>query len=127
MDFIISSTISLIIFLALDLLWLGFLARKVYRNYLGFLMAENVKWWAAILFYTLYVLVLNYFVITQFISLSDVALNGALFGFITYVTYDLTNLATVKNWPWQITLIDIIWGSVLTTIVSVLTFLIISI
>jgi uncharacterized membrane protein len=90
-------------------------------------MAENVKWWAAILFYTLYVLVLNYFVITQFISLSDVALNGALFGFITYVTYDLTNLATVKNWPWQITLIDIIWGSVLTTIVSVLTFLIISI
>jgi uncharacterized membrane protein len=90
-------------------------------------MKDNVNWLAAGIFYLLFVLGLVIFVITPALkeeSLTKALLFGSLFGLITYATYDLTNLATVKNWPILVTVVDLVWGAVLSASVSVITFLI---
>ena len=117
---------TLIAFFAIDILWLGLLARRFYDKYLGFLISDKPIWSAAILFYLLFVAGLLVFVILpglQIGSAKRVLLLGALFGLIAYGTYDLTNLALVKDWPWIVTVIDMCWGSVLGAIVSYVGFL----
>lgn len=112
---------ALIVFFVIDLIWLGVIAAKLYRNYLGALMADKVNWPAALIFYGIFISGLVYFVIEPAMikqSLSFAVGAGAFFGFITYATYDLTNLATLKDWPLPITIIDLIWGSVLSASVS---------
>ncbi len=124
MIFIIFIT-SLIVFFALDMFWLGFVAKKFYDNQIGLLMKEKINWFAAIVFYILFVIALNIFVISPAISNSSMqfaVVYGLMFGFITYATYDLTNLAVLKDWPLKITIVDMIWGSVLSMLVSVITF-----
>ena len=119
--------VAFVVFLLIDLVWLGLIARKFYRKHLGFLMSENVNWIAAIIFYIIFIVGIVLFVVSPALeadSLKHVLLYGALFGFVTYSTYDLTNLATLKNWPVLITIIDLIWGTFLATSVSVITFLI---
>ncbi len=113
----ISAVVS---FVVIDLLWLGVFAREFYRKYLGYLLGE-VQWLPAIIFYTLFLAGLTFFVTYPLrdAELIRVAYTGALFGFITYATYDLTNHATVNGWPWQVTIVDMVWGSVLGCIVSV--------
>jgi len=109
------------VFLAIDLVWLGFVAKDLYRRQLGSLLSQNVNWAAAIIFYLLFVAGVFLFAIAPAIekqSLSHAILYGALFGFFTYATYDLTNLATLKDWPVKIVFIDIVWGMVLTGAVS---------
>lgn len=116
---------TLITFLIIDLLWLGLFAKNLYQTELGFIMAKSPNWPPAILFYLLYVGGLLYFVITPAIHAHDWTLalkNGVIFGLITYATYDLTNYATLENWPLKITLIDLIWGSFLCGSVSTITF-----
>lgn len=111
----------LIVFLAIDLVWLGLIAKNLYSKYLGFIMAENVNWVAAFTFYAIFIVGLMFFVINPAIekqSFMYALLVGGLFGFITYSTYDLTNLATLKDWPITITVIDLIWGTVLSASVS---------
>ena len=118
---------TLIAFLAIDLVWLGLVARTLYRNYLGFLLAPTTNWIAAVLFYLLFILGMLVFVVVpglQANSLKDTLLRAALFGLVTYATYDLTNLATVKNWPLTITVIDMTWGTVLSVLVSYISFMI---
>lgn len=117
------------VFLVIDLIWLGFVAKRLYAQYLGFIMADNVNWLAAIVFYALFVIGLMYFVILPAMDAQSwtVALTrGAFFGFLTYATYDLTNLATLKDWPINITIIDLIWGTALSASVSTISYLIIS-
>jgi len=112
---------TLIAFFAIDMVWLGLVARTFYRKYLGFLMAPNPIWLAAILFYLLFVvgvLVLAVLPGLEAGSLKTTLLRGALFGLVAYATYDLTNLATVKEWPLIVTVVDLIWGTVLSTAVS---------
>jgi uncharacterized membrane protein len=112
---------ALIVFFVIDLIWLGVIAAKLYRHYLGALMADKVNWPAALIFYGIFISGLVYFVIEPAMikqSLSFAVGAGAFFGFITYATYDLTNLATLKDWPLPITIIDLIWGSVLSASVS---------
>lgn len=119
--------VAFAIFFAIDILWLGLIAKNMYSKHLGFIMAPKVKWVAAIIFYILFVIGLVFFVINPAIakgSWSYALLAGVFFGFITYATYDLTNLATLKDWPLVITIIDLAWGSFLGGTVSVLTFLI---
>lgn len=119
--------IAFIVFFIIDLIWLVFIAKDVYQKYIGYIMAPSPNWFAALLFYGLYIGGLLYFAIYPAVQAGDfkVALmNGALFGFFTYATYDLTNLATLKDWPIQITLIDLIWGTSLGASVSSLTYLI---
>ena len=112
---------TLIAFFAVDMVWLGLVARTFYRKYLGFLMASSPNWLAAIIFYMLFVvgiLVLAVLPGLEASSLRTTLLRGALFGLVAYATYDLTNLATVKNWPLVVTIVDLIWGTVLSTVVS---------
>ncbi|MBN2696282.1 MAG: DUF2177 family protein [Bacilli bacterium] len=119
--------IALVIFFAIDMVWLGLIAKNLYAKYLGNLMGP-VKWIPAIIFYLLFVVGLTFFVIEPAVtkdSLIYAIFAGMFFGFITYATYDLTNLATLAGWPWQITLIDLAWGSALGSIVSTITFLIV--
>jgi uncharacterized membrane protein len=118
---------TLIAFLAIDMVWLGLVARTFYRNYLGFLLAPTTNWIAAALFYLLFILGILVFVVVpglQDNSLKDTLLRGALFGLVTYATYDLTNLATVKNWPVPITVVDMAWGTILSVLVSCISFII---
>jgi uncharacterized membrane protein len=118
--------IAFILFFVIDLLWLGIIAKDIYKKYLGHLMSTEVNWIAAIIFYLLFIGGLVFFVIMPAVeagSIGKALLYGALFGFITYATYDLTNLATLKDWPIQITLIDLTWGTFLGTSVSLLSYL----
>ena len=113
------------VFLVIDLLWLGFVARKFYKAQLGYLMAEKVNWIAAIIFYVIFIAGLTYFVLLPASNWTDALLNGALLGFLGYATYDLTNLSTVKGWPLKITIVDLVWGTTLGALVSVITFLLV--
>ena len=114
-------------FMAIDMVWLAVVARGFYREKLGFLLSDQPNWWAAISFYLLFVVGLLVFVIApglQTGSLRRTLLLGAFFGLVTYATYDLTNHATIKNWPWIVTLVDMMWGAVLATMVSCLGYLV---
>jgi uncharacterized membrane protein len=116
------------VFLVIDLIWLGFVAKKLYAQYLGYIMGD-VNWAAALIFYVLFVIALMYFVILPALDAQSIMVavtRGAFFGFITYATYDLTNLATLKDWPITITIIDLIWGTVLSTSVSTISYWIIT-
>lgn len=121
--------IALPIFLCIDMLWLGLLAKNFYANQIGFLMAKNINWLAAIIFYLLFVFGLVVFVIYPAAvnnSFNQALLLGAFFGLVTYATYDLTSLAVIKDWPLMVTLVDLAWGSFLACATSVITYLIYS-
>jgi len=117
---------SLLTFLAIDILWLGLLARRFYAKYLGFLLSTKPIWSAAILFYLLFVAGVLIFVVLPALHMDSAKralLLGALFGLIAYGTYDLTNLALMKEWPWIVTVVDMCWGSILAAIVSYVGFI----
>jgi uncharacterized membrane protein len=118
--------VTLAAFFAIDMAWLGFVARTFYRKYLGFLMAPSPNWLAAIIFYLLFIVGILVFVVLPGLeenSLKTTLLRAALFGLITYATYDLTNLATLKDWPVLITIVDIAWGTILSVAVSFISFI----
>lgn len=111
---------SVPVFFLIDMVWLGLIAKNFYQDKLGHLLGE-VQWLPAILFYLLFLVGLTFFAIypsVQAGSWKMAALYGALFGFFTYMTYDLTNLATLKDWPLSVVIADIIWGSVLGAVVA---------
>ncbi|MDY0338982.1 MAG: DUF2177 family protein [Acholeplasmataceae bacterium] len=117
--------IAFVLFFVIDLIWLGLIAKNLYQNQIGTLLKTNTNWTAAIIFYLLFIGGLVFFAIQPSISsatLWKAMLYGALFGFITYATYDLTNLATLEGWPIKITIIDLIWGSFLGASTSSLTY-----
>lgn len=117
--------VSVPVFFSIDMLWLGVVAQKLYQSQLGYLLGP-VNWPVAIAFYLIFLVGLLIFAIAPAVaakSLYHAAVFGALFGFFTYATYDLTNWATIKDWPWFISLVDMVWGTVLAASVSVLTFL----
>jgi len=117
--------VTLTAFLAIDAVWLALVARTFYRRYLDWLMAANPNWIAALAFYLLFVVGVLVFVVVPGVedgSLRTTLLKGALFGLIAYGTYDLTNQATVKNWPLTITAVDMVWGTVLSVAVSYIGF-----
>lgn len=118
---IISYLLTAVVFFAIDMVWLGFIAKDLYRKYLSNFLSDKVNWTAAIIFYLLFIVGIFYFSILPAIeknSLLKALISGALFGFFTYATYDLTNLATLKDWPLRIVFIDIIWGAIQTGLVS---------
>lgn len=109
----------LIALVAIDLVWLLGVAKNVYREQMGDLMASEPKLIAGLAFYLIYALGVCIFVILPAISKQSLvyALQyGALFGFFCYMTYDLTNLAVVRNFPTQLAFIDMAWGSFVTAI-----------
>lgn len=119
--------IALFVFFVIDIIWLVVVARKLYQKELGYLMSDKPNWIAAMIFYLIFIVGLVFFVINPALekgSWSYALLAGMLFGLITYSTYDLTNLATVKDWPLKITIIDLIWGSSLGGVVCTITYFI---
>lgn len=117
--------IALPVFFAIDMVWLGLIAKGFYRRQIGSLMREAVNWPAAVIFYLLFILGLVVFVVAPAVddgSWLRALLYGALFGLIAYATYDLTNLATLRDWPLLVTVVDLIWGAVLAASVSVATY-----
>jgi uncharacterized membrane protein len=119
--------IALPVFFAIDMTWLGLVAKKFYNQHIGFLMKPDIGWFAAIVFYLLFITGLVTFVIGPAVekqSWINAVLYGAFFGLVTYSTYDLTNLATMKEWPLIVTIVDLIWGMVLSASVSLITYLI---
>jgi len=118
---IISYLLTLIVFLIIDMFWLGIIAKNLYKKYLGGFLTDKVNWTAALIFYLIYVAGISIFAIYPAVSKGsafNAILMGALFGLFTYATYDLTNLATLKGWPLNIVFIDILWGAFLSAIVS---------
>ena len=119
--------IALPVFFVIDMIWLVLIAKDFYRKQVGFLMRPDINWFAATVFYILFIAGLVIFVISPAVekkSWVHALISGSLFGLIAYATYDLTNLATMKNWPLLVTVIDLIWGTVLAASVSALTYLI---
>jgi uncharacterized membrane protein len=98
-------------FLVLDAAWLSLAGPHLYRPALGHLLASDVDWVAALLFYVLYLAGLAVFAVAPARTVGGAAWRGALFGLVAYATYDLTNQATLRDWPWLVTLADLAWGA----------------
>lgn len=119
--------IALPVFFAIDMVWLGLVAKGFYRAQIGTLMKTDVNWTAAIIFYLIFIAGLVVFVIAPAVekgSWTHAILFGALFGLVCYATYDLTNLAVAKDWPLLVTIVDLVWGAVLAASVSTITYFI---
>ena len=119
--------IALPVFFAIDMVWLGLIAKDFYRAQIGALMKPDVNWVATIIFYLIFIAGLVVFVINPSMekgSWMHALIFGALFGLVCYATYDLTNLAVAKNWPLMVTLVDLVWGTTLAAAVSTITYFI---
>jgi uncharacterized membrane protein len=119
--------IALPVFFVIDMIWLVLVAKNFYSKHLGSMMRPDVNWVAAIILYLILIAGMVTFVISPAVSrLSwiNAIVFGALFGLVTYATYDLTNLATLKDWPIVVTAVDLAWGMVVSASVSYITWLI---
>jgi uncharacterized membrane protein len=116
--YVIAYVSTAIVFLGLDSIWLGLVATKMYRRWLGSLMRERPNFAAAGLFYLVYVAGVVYFAVMPAIGggWTEAALSGAILGLIAYGTYDMTNLATLKGWSTAMSITDMAWGTVLTSL-----------
>ena len=115
------------VFFLIDLVWLGVVARGFYKKHLDYILSPKVNWTAAIVFYLIFIAGILLFAVLPGLeknSLFRAAVLGGLFGFFTYATYDLTNLATLKDWPMVVVVVDILWGIVLCSTVAAASFLI---
>jgi uncharacterized membrane protein len=113
--------VTLAVFFVIDMIWLGVVAKGFYRKYLGSMLSPKVNWAAALFFYLLFIVGLVVFVIRPALASGEplkALLLGAFFGLISYATYDLSNLATLKDWPVIVTVVDLVWGTTLGGLVS---------
>jgi len=113
--------ITFLAFLTIDSLWLGLVAPSFYRSQIGYIMAETPNFFAAGLFYLVFVFGMVVFIVEPGVregTLMQSVSRGALFGLVTYATYDLTNLATLEGWPVLLTVVDLTWGTVLSAAVT---------
>lgn len=124
--FFYSWVVSFCLLIAIDACWLSLMAARFYHVHLGYIFAENFNYGVAVIFYIFYAFGLSYLVIFPHLAknapLMEVLFGGFVFGLIAYGTYDLTNHVTIKNWPAIVTCVDMAWGAVLSSLVSVLTY-----
>jgi len=121
MSYVLAYAIAVVVFLAVDLAWLGLIAKGFYADRMGGLLRDKPRWGVAIAFYALYVAGLVYFAIAPAMAGGDwqgAVLNGALFGFFTYLTYDFTNLAVLKGYDPLVAVVDTLWGTALGATVA---------
>jgi uncharacterized membrane protein len=127
--YVIGYVVALLTFFLADMAWLGTMAPRFYRPTLGDIAISGVNLPPAIVFYALYPVGLLIFATIPALksgSVTTAVVLGALFGFFTYATYDLTNQATLRNWTLQLTLVDVAWGIILAAITSAVTFWVVS-
>ena len=120
-EIVLTYFLTCLAFFLVDMIWLGLVARGFYRSQLGHLLLDKPNWAAAIIFYLLFVVGILIFAVLPAVDDGEVQkaiVFGALFGFFTYATYDLTNYSTLKDWPLIIVVVDIVWGIVLSTTVA---------
>ena len=128
---ITSFLIAAIFFSIIDFIWLSLVAKRLYRQQIGFLLRDKANISAAVIFYILFIIGLVIFAINPALDRGNnqiyhAALYGGLYGLFTYATYDLTNLSTIKGWPLTISLIDLAWGIVISTVTATITVLILA-
>ena len=116
----IAAYLGMIVFMfVIDLVWLNVISKSIYQQGIGHLMAAEPNLICAGLFYLVYVLGLLWFAIRPnytLIGIKHVFVAGALVGFLVYASYDLTNLALLKDWPLGLSIMDISWGTLLSGI-----------
>lgn len=121
MRYLLAYIVALVIFAVLDFLWLGVIAKESYARRMGDLLRDQPLWAAAVAFYLLYMIGLVYFAIAGHLQAGDwklAARDGAFFGFFTYLTYGLTNLAVLKGYDTGLTIVDIAWGAVIGAVAA---------
>ena len=107
-----------VLMLVLDLTWLGVAARGIYAQALGDLLRPQAHRGAALLFYIMYVSFVVGFAVLQSASIKQAAMRGAAMGFFAYATYELTNWAVITNWPPELIVVDVLWGTFLTGLIA---------
>ena len=118
---IISFVFVSVIFLIIDVIWLSFSVKTIYKPYLGDLIRDTPIMWAAVLFYLIYVIGLSLIILRPALindSITQAFWTGIIFGVVAYGTYNLTNMATIKGWSYKVVFVDMIWGGVLTSFSS---------
>ena len=126
---LLTYAVSVPVFFIVDMIWLGIIAKGFYRKALEPLLTPNINWAAAIIFYFLFLVGVLVFALLPGMekrSLGYTVVMAALFGFIAYATYDLTNLATLRDWPLMLSIVDMLWGAFLSTSTATMTYLIMS-
>lgn len=129
MNYILYYIATLIPLIALDMLWILVLAKKFYADQMGFLFSKSINLAPVAFFYPLYALGVLVLVVVPAVSSAswvEALWRGALFGLVAYGAYDLTNHATIANWPLSMTLIDMAWGMTVTALTSVIAYFIIT-
>ena len=107
-----------VLMLVLDLTWLGIAAREIYAQALGDLLRPQAHLGAALLFYVMYVSFVVGFAVLSSVSTKQAAVRGAAMGFFAYATYELTNWAVITNWPPELIVVDVLWGTFLTGLIA---------
>lgn len=128
MQYLAAYVVTAIIFLFIDFLWLGYIAKNFYFSRLGDLLLDKPNLGVAAVFYAVYVIGVVIFAVAPALqsgTWKTALLYGALFGFFCYATYDMTNLATLKGWPVTVAIVDTIWGTALTGASALLGYLIV--
>ncbi|MBS0537547.1 MAG: DUF2177 family protein [Proteobacteria bacterium] len=113
---------ALLALAVLDALWLGLISREFYKARLGQLLLEQPVWSIALLFYLIHAVGMMVFPVPMALNGGTwltAALYGALFGFFAYAAYDITNLATLRGWPFAVSLVDLAWGTFATAVASI--------
>ncbi len=126
MKYLILFLISAATFFAIDMIWLGLIAKNFYKEKLSFIFTGQINWTAAIIFYLIYIAGVLYFAVSPGIQSGNFKMtlfNGAILGFLCYATYDLTNMATIKQWPLIVVFVDILWGAFITACVAAVSYL----
>ncbi len=119
--YLVGYVTTLVVLIVVDMVWLGLIAKQMYRNGIGHLMAEKSNWLAIGVFYPLFALSLMVFAVLPHQAAtrsSKTIFAAAMFGFFAYATYDLTNLGTLRGWPWQLSLIDTVWGTAMSAMAA---------
>ena len=125
--FLLVYAITLPIFFGIDFVWLGLVANTFYPRLLGHLLGGEVHWIPAVLFYLLFIAGIIFFAVRPAVEAGGARramVNGAFLGLVSYATYDLTNQATMRDWPVIVTVVDLMWGTVLTRAVAGVSYLV---
>ncbi len=127
LQYLIAWVATAVTFFAIDFVWLGVVAKTFYRERIGALMLDEINVSAAVIFYLVYVVGIVIFAVAPALqsgSWVSALTFGALFGFFAYATYDMTNFATLRGWPVEVVVVDILWGTFLTGASALIGFLI---
>ena len=112
---------TLVIFTGIDFVWLSAMASYLYQPILGDMLAPQPRMLPAVIFYLFYAGGLTYLAVRPGLKARSARLalvNGAVLGFTAYATYDLTNQATLRDWPWRVTIADLCWGTLVTAVAA---------